>query len=400
MKIYLRLEAPYEWVKVNESNTGISGDNSRVESFGEVESLSDYSLSDVDEVIGVISGDWITTHIVELPAKTKKLFNAALPYALEESISEDVENMHFIVPDWKAGQPCQVLAVSKDKIKQWQSVANEYNLPITQLIPDHSLVPLHDGAECTIALDKELIFAKKSDDYGVVVDKDFLDAWIMDVPVGLTIAVNDEKLTETLIADNPNRDFRHWACGSKLVHWLEYPNEINIDLYGDQYRPSVRRSGGNPYFLALLILFMVVVGKMAVDSYQYLALKSEISTIKKETSIAFKSALPDFGEFGQGKERSLMEKVLSRSKSDDSPLNLQAMLGAITSAIRGQNITVSEFSFQNDELLITCILTDFSQVDKLIKKINNNSRLTANLQSSETDEDKVIASYLVKSKGR
>jgi len=328
MKIYLRLEAPYEWVRVDESKPGIADGDSKVEAFGEVQSLNDYLLSDSDEVVGVISGDWVTSHIVELPAKTKKLFNAALPYALEESISEDVENMHFIVPNWKAGQPCQVLAVSKEKIKQWQSLANEHRLPVTKLVPDHALLPIHDGADCTVVLDGDFVFAKCQGDYGVGIDKDFLDAWVMDVPMDSTIAVNDKDLTEVLIAENPNRDFRHWECGNKVVHWLEYSNKTDIDLWGEKYRPSINRNGGNPYFLALLILFMVVVGKIGFDGYQYIALKSEIAAIKTETNIAFESALPGFGEASIG---------------DD--------------------------------------------------------RLTANLQSSETDDASVIASYLIKRKG-
>jgi len=52
-------------------------------------------------------------HRVSLPAKTRKQFNAALPYSLEESISEEVENMHFICPTWKAGEEAKVSVVSK-----------------------------------------------------------------------------------------------------------------------------------------------------------------------------------------------------------------------------------------------------------------------------------------------
>ena len=81
MKIYLKLEAPFEWVRVN---------GKQVDTFGEVPSLADYPIADDDDVIGVVAGEYVTTHKVNLPAKTRKQFNAALPYALEEFISEDV----------------------------------------------------------------------------------------------------------------------------------------------------------------------------------------------------------------------------------------------------------------------------------------------------------------------
>jgi len=136
MMIYLKLEAPFDWVRVS---SGI------VQAFGEVPSLSDYPIGDDDEVVGVVPGEWVTTHRVNLPAKTRKQFNTALPYSLEESISEDVENMHFVCPSWKAGEESKVLVVAKSKMIEWQKLATDARLPINQLLPDFALLPFHDA---------------------------------------------------------------------------------------------------------------------------------------------------------------------------------------------------------------------------------------------------------------
>ena len=392
MKIYFRLEAPYEWVRINDD---VSGDESRVDSFGEVNALTDYEFEPDDDAIGLISGEWVTTHTVELPAKTKKLFNAALPYALEEAISEEVENMHFICPDWKAGEPCHVLAISREKMQEWKSAVDTHNISVNRLIADHSLLPMHDVAECSLALNGGVVYAKQKDDYGVTLDKDFLDAWIMDVPVDQTIAVNDKKLTEQLIKDNPNRDFRHWEFGNKIVHWLEYPDNAVSDLWGDQYRPSIRRTGANPYILPLMVLAFVVVGKIGFDLYQTIALKSEISTIKKEMKVSFADALPELGAIESGQEKTVMEQALKRIGRQGQKMNMQSMLAAVSRALRNDNVTLSDLSFQNDELLLTCRLIDFSQVESLTKQLNGNPRLSVSLQSSEAEDGKIIASYLV-----
>ncbi len=393
MKIYFRLEAPFEWVRVNNAS---SAEQSSVDSFGEVDDIAGYEFDSDDELIGLISGDWVTTHIVELPAKTKKLFNAALPYALEESISEDVENMHFLCPDWKVDEPCHVLAIAKEKMQEWKSLVSEHKLPVIRLIADHSLVPLHNVAECSVALNDGVIYARKNDDFGVTLDVDFLDAWVMDVPVDQTIAVNDKSLTEKLIEENPNRDFRHWEFGSKVVHWLEYPETTESDLWGDQYRPSLRRSGSaSPYLIPLMILVFVVVAKIGFDLYQTIALKSEISTIKKEMKISFSDALPDLNGVAEGQERTVMEQALKRLSRQGQKMNLQSMLAAASKVLSNDNITLSDLTFQDGELILTCRLADFSQVDSITKQLNSNSRLTASLKSSEADDGKIIASYLI-----
>ena len=392
MKFYFRLEAPYEWVRVNED---ASGEQSRVDSYGEVNELAEYSFEAGDELVGLVSGEWVSSHYVELPAKTKKLFTAALPYALEESISEDVENMHFIIPDWKAGEACQVLAISKEKMQQWKSIIDEHHLPASKLIADHSLLPMHDVAECTFAVDDGVVYAKKQTDLGVTLDQDFLDAWLMDVPVDQTIAVNDKDLVEQLIEDNPSRDFRHWDFGNKVVHWLEYPVSSSIDLWGDQYRPSTRRSGGNPYILPLLILAFVVIGKVGFDLYQTIALKTEMSAIKKEMQLSFQNALPELGEVESGQEKSVMEQALKRLSRQGQKMNMQSMLAAVSRALKSEGVSLSDLSFQNDELSMTCRLSDFSQVDRLTKQFNANARLSATLQSSEAEDGLISASYLI-----
>ena len=99
MRIYIKLEAPFEWVRV---------DGKKVDAFGEVPSLNDYPVTDESEIIGVVSGEWVTVQSVSIPAKSKKQFHAALPYALEEVLSQDVEEMHFVCPNWKSGEECRV----------------------------------------------------------------------------------------------------------------------------------------------------------------------------------------------------------------------------------------------------------------------------------------------------
>jgi len=148
MKLFIRLEAPYEWVRVNAA---------KVEAFGEVASMSEYPLSEDYAVIGVVPGEWVTAHNVSLPAKSRKQFNVALPYALEEAISEDVDNMHFSCRDWKVGEASTVLVVAKDKMQYWQALANDNRRAITArlcIIAISRLCRLFNCVERSTSLDQ------------------------------------------------------------------------------------------------------------------------------------------------------------------------------------------------------------------------------------------------------
>lgn len=387
MKIYLKLEAPYEWVRVSAK---------KVVAFGEVPELADYQIGDEDEVIGVVPGEWVTTHKVNLPAKTRKQFNAALPYSLEESISEEVENMHFICPSWKAGKESKVSVVAKAKMLEWKKLATDNRLPIKQLVPDHSLLPFHDAADCSIALIGTQLLANHRSGESVSLDQDFIDVWLMDVPTSDVIAVNNEELTEKLIAKEPDRDIRFWDFGSKLAHWLDYDQALAIDLWSEVYRPRISRINKAMFLIPILILVSSVFLKLGFDGYRYLALHAEIKAIQAESQAILSKRFPEFNDASPGTEREMLERAIARMDGPNKSQSVHNWLAQVSTILSQQAVTLSDIAYRNEELVVTCVLNDFSQVDLLNRQFNGRPDLSATLQSSVSKDNKIIASYIIK----
>ena len=396
MKIFLKLEAPFEWVRI---------DGTKIDEFGEAPSLADYLITDDDEVIGVVPGESVTSHQVTLPAKTRKQFITALPFALEDSVTEDVEDLHFVCPQWKVDEPCLVQVVAKEKMREWQALANHFQLPIKQLVPDHSLLPFHDVATYSLArsktfaetdsLDGVSILAAQRDGVSLTLDADLLDVWLMDLPLDSVVAVNDEGLTEQLIADHPDRDFRYWPFGSKMAHWLEYPFSSRLNLWGDVFMPSVSRFSKRSLLMPMALLAAAVFVKFAFDTYRYFSLHAEIAEVQNESQAILKENFPDVGETQVRRERFVMERAIKNLGGAKFDRGLHFMLSDISKTLFREKVSLSDFTFRNNELIITCVLNNFSQVDKVAKQLNSQPQLSAQLQSSESDEGKIVASYKV-----
>lgn len=387
MKLFIRLEAPYEWVRVNAA---------KVEAFGEVASLNDYPLSEDAMVIGVVPGEWVTSHEVALPAKSRKQFNAALPYALEEAISEDVENMHFSCQRWKVDEACAVMVVAKDKMRYWQALANDHRLPIEQLLPDYALLPFHDSADYSLSLNEGQLLANRRNGQGVSLDTDLIDVWMMEVPLDATIAVNDQQLTERLIREHPDRDFRHWPFGHKIAHWLDYVSAFDIDLWSDQYRPSIGNKAWRAFSLPIALLVVAVASVVLYDIYRYVSLHSEIKSIHQESASILEQHFPELGSVEPSTERSFMERALASGGGVGRANSVQAMLADTADVLRRQNVSITNMVFRDSQLIITCLLNDFSQVDRVTRQLNARPRLSADLQSSSNDDGEITASYVVR----
>ncbi len=389
MKIYVKLEPPYEWARVN-------GD--LVEAFGEVTSLTEYPIGDDDDAVGVIPGEWVTTHSVNLPTKTRKQFNLALPFALEDSISEDVNNIHFVCPDWRAATQVQVLSVSKDKMKYWQALANDHRLPVLQLVPDHALVPFHDAARCSIAFTEEGALARHADLGGVSIDDSLVEVFLMDVPMADTVAVNSEELTKQLIEEHPSRDFRYWPFGDKMRHWLEYGEEPKIDLWGDDYLPRVSGMGKRAFLKPAAMLLVAIGLFLSHDVYRYFSLKAEIASLDQKMLNILASTHPEVRGIDGGEARSFLERAINQGQSKAIERSVHSALAEAATVLKRMQAELLEMTYQNEELVLTCLLNDFSQVDALTKQLNGRRSLTASLQGSSAEDGKVVAIYSVKQK--
>lgn len=387
MKIYVKLEPPYEWARV-------AGNS--VEAFGEVFSLAEYPIGDEEEVIGVVPGEWVTTHSVKLPTKTRKQFNQALPFALEDSISEDVSNIHFVCPNWRAATQVTVMSVSKDKMAYWQALANDNRLPVFQLLPDHALVPFHEAAHCSIALSDDTVLARHADLGGVSIDSSLLEVWLMDVPIADTIAVNDQELAKQLIEEHPSRDFRHWPFGDRMRHWLEYEFESNLDLWADVYRPKVSRMGKSVLLKPALLLMLAVGAFFSYDVYRYFALHSEIGRLDQKMVNILGETVPGVQGVSGGDARRFLETAISRGQAKANEKSVHAALAEAATVLKRMRATLVEMTYQNEELVLTCVLNDFSQVDALTKQLNGRRSLSASLQGSAAEDDKVVATYSVR----
>lgn len=89
---------------------------------------------------------WLPTEKVVMtdvivPGKRKSLWMAALPYALEEGLSEAVENYHFVPYNRTAEGLVSVVVAAHEDMKNWKRIVESYGLGHVQLIPDCFRIP-------------------------------------------------------------------------------------------------------------------------------------------------------------------------------------------------------------------------------------------------------------------
>ncbi len=386
--IFLNLEAPFEWVDAK---------GSRVEAFGEVPDSSNYPITEEEVVVGVVPGEWVTSHRIKIPAKTRKQFNAALPYALEELFAEDIEHLYFVCPKWQAETEVTVYSVAKSKLHEWSQICSLNSIPATRIIPDYALLPTHDVASCTLALVGERVLARSEYGFGVSMDVDLVPLWLKETSLGAVIAVNDKAFAEKLVAAHSERDIRYWSFGDRMAHWLEYSGLADIDLWSEQYRPRSRKARFKEYLPAVAVAGVAVLALAISAVISYYSLHREIASITTESQVLVKQLLPELDYVAPGQERMFAERILSERGHGSNLTSLPRMLMAIAPAFRAERVTLKEIRYAEEQLIVSAYLSSLGQVDGIVNRLRKLVAFDVKLQGTSTEDNAIVATFVLAS---
>ena len=390
MKLYFRIEAPYEWVRC---------EHNKVESFGEVSSLGDLPVNErVYDIVAVVPGELVTIHQLNIPAKSKKQFSAAAPFALEENLVDAVEDLHFVPINWRAGENVSVAVVARKKMNEWQELIKQNGWRVTELVPDYSLLPIHAAAQSTIAkIDDNSLLINTKDYTGLSLDRDFLSGWLEQISErNYGVAINDEDLVRDIIAEGSEYDARYWEIGNKMAHWLEHRSEHQVNLLTGEYQSDFYHFEPGQYKVAGSLIGLSFLIALLFNIYELVSLGNEDKTISAKMSQIVQQTFPEITNVSLGKERFMMQQALLRTRGGQAGgSDFQVLLASVAQVLKRNNATVDSLNYRLGELTLSCTLKDFAAVDRLTNSLNQNKKLTAKLKSSAANGNQITARYVI-----
>ena len=223
MKLFISLAPPHRWITVD--SKGQANDQ------GTVENIENYRVpKSVETVVGVAPGETIVCHSANIPGKRKKYAESALPYALEERLTEDVEDLHFKLLDWNStGQACAAV-VSNQQLSNWIERFNLLGVNLDAVVADYFLLPQHPKGEITIARDESQgYFIRLSKHQGMKLDQDGFQYWWDSLnKSNRTFSISNMDLAKKLnseldgvqSSEGASHTINHWKIGNHFVEWL------------------------------------------------------------------------------------------------------------------------------------------------------------------------------------
>lgn len=119
-----------EWIVADDSGTR----RSRVASGSLADAARDVGGR---PVIVLVPATEVLTPTVDIPVRGGTRLNAALPFALEENLAEDVENLHFAAGPRRENGVRPVSVVAREKMDEWLQQLSEAGIKASQLVAEN-----------------------------------------------------------------------------------------------------------------------------------------------------------------------------------------------------------------------------------------------------------------------
>ena len=338
---------------------------------------------------------------VQIPGHSRKKLLQAVPYALEEQLSDEVENLHFAVAAAPEDGAWPVVVVSNHYMEALQQQIADAGLDVQQVVPELLAIP-YDENEISVLLDNEQTLVRTGRSSGYAVDTDNLGLML----TGRQSEDEDEPMPVLRLIAAP---------GTLLPETIEYDGEVRLEpllcdplevfaqgldagainlLQGRYSRAAEWGQALRPWRATAALLLAGILVSNVVMGIDYYRLSRESEQLRAQIEKTFKTALPGTKRIVNPRVQmqQQLDKLQRRQGSGVNFLTLLAQSGAVLKGRQGVDITGA--TFRAGRLDVDLTVADLQLLDQLKQALMQNGSLTVEIQSATTGPDQRVQSRL------
>lgn len=397
--VYLRSENldKLEWVLTDSSKSSF------IQGSGPLDSLAPMATG--YQVIGIVSSELVLLTHTDLEFTQASKLRKAVPYALEESLSEDVESLHFSLGKISSGNT-QVAVINEQLLESWKDGFADAGIHLRTLVPDLVLLPREDNGWSLMVSDEHVLV--RTDEFsGFSSEREGLEELIMAI-------LETEEMPESITV---------WYCGktSKPMKWSSAAPPVTTPPCPDSALGLLARKwdprhslnllqGGHsndpdvgkllkPWRWAALLLTLWVGVLFTGQVLERNELKARQSQINKQMESIYRSTFPEARKVVN--PRVQMEQRLRELKGGGkiSDADFMPLLAQSSSVMdKHPNVVLEGVNFRKGRLTLNVSGKNLSELDSLKSAIASNSTLKTELAAADSGDGKSTAQIRIQAK--
>ena len=351
------------------------------------------------KVIVLVPGTdaWLAEPV--LPVKSGTKLAQVVPFALEEHLAVDVEDLHFAVGKRESRPGTPVAVVSHARMAAWQALLTAAGLHADAIYPETAALPETPNA-ITLLIDGARVYVRRSDTRGAVLDvQPLIEA------LQLALASGEEArehVTIYLSEDDYERE-------RELLEGLrEFTASLQLKLLPDGPLPllaaNIVKNGGvnllqgryqskrklqlsfAPWRYAAVLALVFLASHIGLKSWQYFHYKSKEAQVDQQIGALYQQLMPGAPLPDASAARRMVESRLNQLRGSGPVSGMMTTLAALGEAM-GQvpNTNVESIAFSNNTTHLRVLAPSVAELDR-IRQVASEHGLDAKIES-ETPRD-------------
>ncbi|MCH8134698.1 MAG: hypothetical protein IIB77_01815 [Proteobacteria bacterium] len=377
------------------------------------------------EVIVLVPSAEVLTTSVDIPLRAGAKLQAALPYALEEYLADDIDKLHFAAGPRRASGKTPVSVVSHEQLAEWINLLAGADIHASSIIADsYGLARIPGTISMLLAGDQ--VFINDGGDIELVMQDmspgDALAAiGALDQGAG---SENDKAADATPLprhvlvyctAEDEERYQQDWIAIRQQL------DSVDVKLLADGIMPRLavtvatgaginllqgaygaqKEYGGlfKPWKVAaILLLVFGVIGITAKATDYYLLLRQE-TQLRQLFNTEYQQILPGVPETNDPAR--VVESLRRRAGTTRSaPVFLQTMEQLSRAMQQNREAQIVAISYRAGVVDVRVTAPNVAMLDSIQRAVGQNGQFRATIQSTDQDGEKVNSRIQIKEIGR
>jgi general secretion pathway protein L len=368
-------------------------------------------------VIVLVPATTVLTTTVDIPIKSGSRLRAALPFALEEQLADDIDDLHFAAGARREGGQVPVAVVAHEQMSEWLGRLDEAGLSASRIVAENYGLARIPGTMSLMAAENQIMFNDGADNEFVLQGAKPSDA--LAVVGALEESDTEDKVPGHLLvycAPEDEKRFQHdWNA---LRHELA---SVDINLLPDGVLPrlAVTVAAGNgvnllqgrygaktevgalfrPWRYAAVLFLTVGVLVFGGKVADYYRLTQEEVALKAQFEQVYRTIRPS-------DQREVVDPVAtvnSVRRSLGAPSALQVLLPSLLElgqAIQqSQTASIEAISYRAGVIDVRLTAPDVATLDKIQKAVSSSGRFSAAIQSTDQVGEKINSRIQIRETG-
>lgn len=355
------------------------------------------------KVVVLVSAAEVLLTEASIPGN-RRIIKKSIPFALEETLADDIENLHFAHGPFNKTGVIPVAVVAKIYMESWLDMLAEQGIEVKSLVPATMAIPLTPEQWSVVIADSQFMLRKDPwRAYGGDIESLplFLDdgaAGYGDQQPSLQLYIDEdcetnwaEVIPETRIAAHHKKPLLQ-----VLVDGYTEKQQINL-LQGDYSRHAGWRDLWLQWQLPILAVALLILMNIGMFCLDYYSLKSQSTGLNEQIKTIYLQSFPDSRRVVNA--RAQMEQKLAVMQDDIGTASsfFEVYDKTIPLILATSGFSLNNFRFNNGRFDFDFAIKDLQSLETLKHNLANIPGVAIDIKHVETSGNQVKAKIQLKS---